>query len=944
MKTLLQLVLFSFVIFGQVLHAQCEIEEDFDTYVNNDIPVDWTVINTTGSTNNVYAKVQTSNQAPTPPRFLRMYNGAETTGDLIFVAPQLATVSDGNHRVKFWLQGTSTSMLELGTMNATDGSGTFTLISTFNLSNNWTYYEVIIPSGTNEYLAFKHNLGDPFDQINFDSICIQEIPTCLEVSNIGLSNQTTTTVDLSWDESGTGEDNWEYIVQEIGSTSPTPTTSGTAHNSTSSTPSVTVSGLTMNTEYEAYVRANCGGGDFGEWIFTGNTLRTDCGLVTENFCEDWAGLPEDMVPFCWTAYDDPGTSGYVYIDYEFSYAKNMLELFFTSTTVVGDIVAISPDVSFAMDGTHRLNFTAGGSTNVPDLLEVGTIDTGGNFVLITSITPTADRNTQYLVELPDNDHAKFAFRHNGAINKYIWINTICVESTPSCLEVTNVAASNVQYNSADINWTVSGSNETTWEYLVQETTLPAPDATTNGTEIMATSVNVPLTQNTAYVAYVRAKCDATDFGAWIASAEFTTSCDSVVAEYSDSFEGLNVSGQEVKPCWSFLDTTSGDFRTYDSQNNITPADGNLMLRMFFSSSSDPEGLILSTPETSDISTDKQIRFKMNKSTSTTEGFSVIVGTMSDPLDATTFVILDDTSVNETSVDAETWTEFTIDFANYDTSLNHSYIAFKPQHSGNGSNFKNIYMDDYIYEFNPVVGFNDEAITAAVLTASNDYSCNNAISGDFLGATQSDEYPCTSPVYEDFSDLWFRFTPDATGEYAFSLENVTGEEMNMFLFEGSSVNPISIVGGCSTRYVTEHLEEGVTYFVSIASEVLTAQFELCVYPLPPVPVNDETTGALVINESTDNSCNNAVSGYTASATHSIESECSSESLDVWYTFTPTNTANYTFRRDIIQGGGVTFVSVYEGTPGNLTQLTELCTSYLQTVDLIAGETYYVAVSS
>ena len=39
-----------------------------------------------------------------------------------------------------------------------------------------------------------------------------------------------------------------------------------------------------------------------------------------------------------------------------------------------------------------------------------------------------------------------------------------------------------------------------------------------------------------------------------------------------------------------------------------------------------------------------------------------------------------------------------------------------------------------------------------------------------------------------------------------------------------------------------------------------------------------------------------------------------------------------------------MGVYAGVPGNFTQLTEGCTSYLQTVDLVAGETYYVNVSS
>tara|TARA_A100000171_G_scaffold53133_1_gene77538 strand:- start:27212 stop:31114 length:3903 start_codon:yes stop_codon:yes gene_type:complete len=945
MKTSLQLLLFAFLIFGQVLHAQCVIEEDFDSYNNNDVPTDWTMINTTGVTQ-AYGRVTSNPAAPTPPRYFRMYNAAADTGELIFISRMSENISDGNHRLKFFAQGNAESNLIVGTTNVGDGSGTFTTVATISLlgvsNGDWEQQELVIPAGTDQFIFFQHNLGSTFDQVNIDSVCVEPIPTCLEVSNVALSNPTQTSVDLAWTESGTGENNWEYVVQEVGGGEPT--TNGIAHTSTDSNISIPVTGLEQDTDYEAYVRANCGGGDFGAWIMASNTLRTDCGPITANYCEDWVGIADGSVPFCWSVYDDPSTGGYAYVDYEFSgYNKNMFELFFTSNTDLGDIVAISPDAAYAFDGNHRLNFTAGSSTNAPDVLEVGTIDAVGNFVLITTITPTSDRDTHYFVDLPNNDHTKFAFRHGGVVNKYVWINTVCVEDIPSCLEVTNVIAENVIFNQADITWDASGSSENDWEYLVQEATLPAPDAATSGTETDTNSVTVSLAQNTAYVAYARAKCDVTDFGAWIASEEFTTACDSVVAEYSDSFEGLNVSGEEVKPCWSILDTTSGDFRTYDSQNNILPSDGGLMVRMFFSTSSDPEGLILSTPETVDLSTDKQIRFKMNKSASTTEGFGVIVGTMSDPTDATTFVVLDDTTLNETSILSETWTEFTIDLATYDTTLNHNYIAFKPQHSGNGSNFKNIYMDEYKYEFNPALGFNDEAITAAVLTASDDYTCNNAVTGDYTGATRSAEFPCVNPAFEDYNDIWYRFTPETSGKYAFGLDTVSGDDMSMFIFEGSSVNLTPLSAGCSTRYSAQDLEGGVTYFVAIASPEPSAQFSLCVFKYPEVPTNDEIGNAAVLLESEDRNCNNSMNGYTGSATYSIDSSCAPATVDVWYTFTPAETGEYTFRRRFVNGSAVTGVSVYSGTPGNLTPLTA-CGSQRVLADLVQGEQYYVAVST
>ena len=940
MKMSLQILLFSLLLFGKVIHAQCDVSENFDTYEINDVPDGWTVINTTGETSNIYAKVQPSNQAPTPPRFLRMYNGNATTGNLIFVAPQVAETSDGNHRVKFWLQGTSTSQLELGTIDTNDEMGTFSLITTFSLTNEWEYYEANIPAGTNEFLAFRHNLADVFDQINFDSICLEEIPTCLEVSNVTLSNPTTTTLDLNWNESPTGEDNWEYVVQEVGTG--VPDGNGEAFTSTDVNPTVTVSNLVMNTEYEAYVRSDCGDGDYGAWIFTDTALRTSCGLITENFCEDWEGIPDNSVPFCWNVIDDPVRSGHVYVDYEFSYSKNMLELFFTSNTQMDDIIAISPDVTYAMDGAHRLKFKAGGSVDVPDLLEVGTINASGDFELLTTCTPTADREQEYLVDLPNNDHTSFAFRHNGAVNKYIWINEVCVEDIPSCLEVTDVTASNVEFDSATISWSVSGSNETTWEYLVQESMLPTPDASAIGTETMQSSIDISLAENTAYKAYVRAKCSTEDLGAWIASEEFTTACASFTANYNDGFEGVNVSGEEVKPCWSIVDTTNGDLKTFSTTFGISPSQGDLMVRMFVPSSADPEGLFLISPEFSDLTVDKQLRFKMNKRTGNEAEFDIIVGTVADPNDMSTFTVLDDTALNEATVIADTWTEYTIDLSAYDTNLNHNYIVFKPQHSGTGSSLY-LFMDEFSYEYSTPEGFNDEAVTASVLTASEDYTCNNAITGDFVGATRSEEFPCTTTIFSDYNDLWYRFTPTESGEFAFGLDALNGDSMSMYLFEGSSSNPIPLSVGCSSRFAVESLVEGETYFIAVASPEPSAQYSLCVYKYPEVPVNDEIENAVVLEESEDRECNNLIEGYTGSATFSDDSACSSQTVDVWYTFTPAETGEYTFRRRFVNGSGVTGVSVYSGTPGNLTSLTE-CGEQRVLADLVQGEQYYVAVST
>ncbi|PRX15349.1 fibronectin type III domain-containing protein [Nonlabens ulvanivorans] len=81
------------------------------------------------------------------------------------------------------------------------------------------------------------------------------IPTALSAANI-----TATSVDLSWTSGGSGEASWEVEYGVDGFTQ------GAGNIITPATNPYNLNGLTANTAYDYYVRANCGGGDFSEWV------------------------------------------------------------------------------------------------------------------------------------------------------------------------------------------------------------------------------------------------------------------------------------------------------------------------------------------------------------------------------------------------------------------------------------------------------------------------------------------------------------------------------------------------------------------------------------------------------------------------------------------------------------------------------------------------------
>ena len=90
-------------------------------------------------------------------------------------------------------------------------------------------------------------------------IIVPAPPTCPDPSNVVISSLAAFTAVIGWDVGGT-ETDWEYVVQADGLGEPAG--AGTA---TTTNPQV-ATGLTASTDYEFWLRADCGGGDFSNWV------------------------------------------------------------------------------------------------------------------------------------------------------------------------------------------------------------------------------------------------------------------------------------------------------------------------------------------------------------------------------------------------------------------------------------------------------------------------------------------------------------------------------------------------------------------------------------------------------------------------------------------------------------------------------------------------------
>ena len=121
-----------------------------------------------------------------------------------------------------------------------------------------------------------------------------------------------------------------------------------------------------------------------------------------------------------------------------------------------------------------------------------------------------------------------------------------------------------------------------------------------------------------------------------------------------------------------------------------------MLRFFFQANTAANSFVLVSPEFSDISSNKQIRFKMNKRAGFEANIHFEIGTVASPTDMNTFTPFNTTALTQTTVVAGQWTEFTVPLTSYNNTLGHHYIAFKPVYDS-GTAIQYIFMDDFVYE-------------------------------------------------------------------------------------------------------------------------------------------------------------------------------------------------------------------------------------------------------
>lgn len=337
-------------------------------------------------------------------------------------------------------------------------------------------------------------------------------------------------------------------------------------------------------------------------------------------------------------------------------------------------------------------------------LKVGTMSDPNDettFHLLAVIGSNANSNdweqkTVFFNNYNGNDQyvaIKFQRTLNNSTNTTVYIDDISYEQSVNCFDTSNLNISNLSENAVQLNWDSVGGTQ--WEVKLKELNL--------NTELTyLTSTNPYLISNlignTNYEVKIRTVCVPGLNSNWSPVLSFTTPCSTISAGYYTSFEETSY----VNPCWKKLETISNQISIVQGVYNndpstIAPQSGIRELKM----QNNHDSPILITPQILDLSSDKRIRFSMFCNGYSLVESSLLIGTMTDPTDASTFSLIETIAPNQMNDLSDAyfpirWKEYIINFNNYIGTGN--YLALK--HSNTSFNADAFFIDDFYYETKP----------------------------------------------------------------------------------------------------------------------------------------------------------------------------------------------------------------------------------------------------
>ena len=633
----------------------------------------------------------------------------------VFLAPASASLTPGQDPAG----GTSSNSwasasLPTGFINLT-GS-----VNKLNLSSTWQNItqEFYVPTSGNYRLVFAwandgsvvHDPAGAIDNISF------LMPTCPRPSDLVIFNITDNSVEASWTETGTAVQ-WLAQLDTLGGT----VSSTVVYDTTTS-----FNNLSPNTPYTIKIAALCGGTDTSMWLtrnFRTSCLPIDTLPYTENFDSEQGStsttLAVNNLPSCWSN-NNIGTStsysGYpiIYNSSTYAHSGTNSMRFYTYTTLgtYSDQIAIMPPIDSTLFPLTDLQVTfwmRSTSSSYLSHVVVGVMtnpDDASTFVPVADVETNASTTyQQYTVpfSLYNGPHGRIAFKAPQPTASYnaVVIDDITIEPMPACPRVVNLTADNPTPNSIDLSWTEVGS-ASGW-YVTYFPTGSSMDTAQTTMSYDTTITLTGLYTNTAYTVMVVADCGSETSDTTVAT--FRTACGYLTTmPFTENFDSVagststSLAINNLPPCWSSHNTgTSTSYSgypiVYNSSSYAHSGTNSMRFYTYITATtySDQIAILPLTDSNLYPVSDLQLSFWM-RSTSTSYMSHVVVGVMTDPADASTFIPVADLSTNGST----TYEEYTLPLSLYHGP--HGHIAIKaPQPT---SSYNALVIDDITLDLMP----------------------------------------------------------------------------------------------------------------------------------------------------------------------------------------------------------------------------------------------------
>ena len=676
--------------------------ENFDTYTgstsgtSNNLPYCWSYINNGTSTSYtgypiIYASATYAASGDNSLRFYT-YTTSGTYDDQIAVLPGIdATIHPMNTlQMSFDARIYSTSYtpfrLVVGVLSNPTDKSTFVPVDTIEVtSTTYQHYEFVFNGyeGNGNYIGLMapqptttYNAG------NVDNILVEPIPSCPKPMNLTSLGVTPTSVDLTWTEVGDAT-SWEVEYGPVGFTPGS--TAGTVETVTSE-PSFTLTNLNSATTYDFYVRSDCGG-EYSQYS-TKLTVFIPCTAVdslpyVENF--DTYNTGTGAYPTCWSRINTYTSSSTMYPYINTTHYDGVGSLYFYAGSSGTYNIAISPmfDESIPVN-TLQATFMYRAS-NATSRLIVGVMTNptdASTFTPIDTIVPSASSiwegfEVSFGQYTGEGHYIAFKNAYNTAIG-YGYLDSLTIDLIPTCPRPLHVTSTNATTNSIDLSWDQDGTPASwTIEY--------GPTGFTSGTGTEVTASTNPFTvtglnPSTVYDFYVTADCGGGDESATSFVYSAATECAAIaVLPFVENFDAYGTGTTAYPLCWGRINTyTSGD-RPYINSTNYAGVGS-----LYFYATSTTYNIAI-TPEFDASIPINTLQATFMYRASSAANDRLIVGVMTNPTDASTFVAVDTVYPAST---ATAWVEKEVVFNGY--TGNGHYIAF---YNGNPAAICYSYIDN-----------------------------------------------------------------------------------------------------------------------------------------------------------------------------------------------------------------------------------------------------------